>query len=169
MPSRRIELVEHHSLAELEAGYRGCGDVVERSHWHMVWLYHQYRNADVVAGIVAYSPGWVRALVKRYNQLGEEGLKDMRHDNPGNDRVLSETQEAELQRALEGEAEGLGLWTGPKVAAWISKKAKRKVSKVTGWQYLNRLGHSLQVPRPHHQQGANSEERERFKKSSAVL
>ncbi len=160
-------MVEHHSLSELEAGYRGSGDAIERSHWHIVWLYHQYRNADVVADMVAYTSGWVRTVVKRYNQLGEEGLKDMRHDNPGNSRVLSEAQEAELQRALGSEAEGLGLWTGPKVAAWISKKAKRKVSKVTGWQYLNRLGYSLQTPRPHHQEGASPEQRQHFKKSSA--
>jgi transposase len=166
MPAKRIELIAHHSLGELEAGYRGSADPIERSHWHIVWLYKQHRKAEVVAGMVAYSPGWVRAVVKRYNELGEEGLKDLRHDNPGNARILNEQQEAALVEALAKEAEGLGLWTGPKVAAWMSKKIKRKVSKVTGWSYLVRLGYSLQVPRPHHRDGASPQEREGFKKSS---
>jgi hypothetical protein len=55
--------------------------------------------------MVAYSPGWVRAVVKRYNELGEEGLKDLRHDNPGNARILNEQQEAALVEALAKEAE----------------------------------------------------------------
>jgi transposase len=135
----------------------------------MVWLYAQHKNAERVAELVAYSSTWVRAIVKRYNAYGEEGLRDMRHDNPGNSRVLSEKQEAELVRAIEKEAEGLGLWTGPKVAQWIAKKSKRKTSKVTGWKYLVRLGHSLQVPRPQHRDAASPEEQKQFKKSSAEL
>jgi transposase len=133
----------------------------------MVWLYKQHGKVENVAQMVGYGSGWVRKIIKRYNQHGEEGLKDLRHDNPGNPRLLTPGQEADLNKALEKEAEGLSLWTGPKVAAWIAKKTKQKVSKVTGWKYLVRLGHSLQVPRPQHRDAASPEEQNQFKKSSA--
>lgn len=166
MAPKRIELAKHLSSQELEQGYRNCSDPIERSHWHIVWLYGQYRNADKVAELVAYSTIWVREIVKRYNRMGVIGLKDLRHDNPGQERVLSQAQETALAKALQKEAEGLGLWTGPKVAQWIKQQTKQKVSAVTGWLYLRRLGYSLRVPRPQHQKAASPDEQAAFKKNS---
>ena len=40
----------------------------------------------------------------------------------------------------------------------------KKVSDVTGWNYLVSLGFSLQVPRPAHENRATPEEQEAFKK-----
>jgi transposase len=165
MSRKRIELVKHVSLEELEAGYRQCDDAIERSHWQIVWLYGRYGNADKVAELVAYSAIWVREIVKRYNRIGVAGLKDLRHDNPGQERVLSQVQEAALAKTLDKDAPGVGLWTGAKVAAWIAQKTKQKVSAVTGWQYLRRLGYSLQVPRPQHRKAASPDEQAAFKKS----
>jgi transposase len=159
-------MVEHHTLAELARGYRSSVDPVERSHWHIVWLYHQHRNADTVAAMVGYTPSWVRTLIKRYNDLGEAALKDLRHGNPGNKAILTKEEEQELELLLGSEAAGLGLWTGPKVAAWISEKIQRKVSNVTGWKYMTRLGYSQQLPRPRHRDAASREEQEQFKKKS---
>lgn len=166
MVRQRIELVKHLSMKELEAGYRNCADPIERSHWQIVWLYGRDGSADKVAEVVAYSAIWVREIVKRYNRLGVAGLRDLRHDNPGQERVLSQRQEQALATALDKESAGLGLWTGPKVAGWIEQKTKRKVSAVTGWQYLRRLGYSLQVPGPQHQKAASKEEQAAFKKNS---
>lgn len=153
-------------MEELERAYRSCSDAIERSHWQMVWLYKQHGKVDIVASVMGYGRLWVRTIIKRYNQDGAEGLKDLRHDNPGNPRLLSATQETDLQKALEQEAAGLSLWTGPKVALWLSKKTKQKVSKVTGWKYLVRLGHSLQVPRPHHLRRGQSRGATKVQKSS---
>jgi transposase len=165
MSRKRIGLVKHLSLEELENGYRSSKDAIERSHWQMVWLYGRYGNADKVAEQVGYSAIWVREIVKRYNRLGVKGLKDLRHENPGQERVLSQAQEESLVKTLEKDAPGLGLWTGPKVATWITQKTKQKVSSVTGWQYLRRLGYSLQVPRPQHRKAATQEEQASFKKT----
>lgn len=165
MASKRIELAKHMSIQALGQGYRSCSDPIERSHWQIVWLYGQYGNADKVAELVAYSAIWVREIVKRYNRMGVAGLKDLRHENPGQARVLSQAQEKALAKALQKETEGLGLWTGPKVAQWIKQTTKQKVSAVTGWLYLCRLGYSLQVPRPQHQQAASPEEQVAFKKN----
>ena len=109
MSRRRLGWVAHHSLEELEWGYRGCKEGIERSHWQMVWLYKQH-GVESIAQMMGYTARWVRTIIKRYNQAGAEGLKDQRHENPGNPRLLSPAQEAE----------GLSLWTGPKVAAWMS-------------------------------------------------
>ena len=166
MSRRRLGLVAHHSLEELEWGYRGCKEGIERSHWQMVWLYKQHGKVESVAQMMGYTARWVGTIIKRYNQAGAEGLKDQRHENPGNPRLLSPAQEADLRKALEKEAEGLSLWTGPKVAAWISEQTKQKVSKVSGWKYLVGLGYSLQVPRPHHREGASPQEQQKSKKSS---
>lgn len=168
MSRKRLVLEAHHSLEELERGYRSCTEAIERSHWQMVWLYKQHGKVETVAKVMGYGRLWVRTILKRYNTQGAAGLKDQRHENPGNPRLLSPAQEIDLQKALEQEADGLSLWTGPKVAIWLSKKSKQKVSKVTGWKYLVRLGHSLQVPRPHHQEGASLEEQQKFKKSSVA-
>lgn len=52
------------------------------------------------------------------------------------------------------------------MAAYLSETLGKKVSKVTGWHYLNAMGFSLQVPRPAHEKRATAEEREGFKKNS---
>ena len=59
----------------------------------------------------------------------------------------------------------MGLWTGPKVAAWISETLQRPVSDVSGWKYLKRLGWTLQTPRPQHQAAAPPDEQQAFKKN----
>ena len=55
-----------------------------------------------------------------------------------------------------------GLWSGPKVAAWISETLERPVSDVSGWKYLRRLGWTLQTPRPQHQAAATPDEQQAF-------
>jgi transposase len=79
--------------------------------------------------------------------------------------VLSERQQASLEKALTKDAPGVSLWTGSKVAQWIAEKTKVKVHASTGWRYLMRLDHSLQVPRPRHKKAAPPEEQAAFKKN----
>ena len=66
---------------------------------------------------------------------------------------------ARRRRAVDG-----GLWTGPKVAAWMATRLGRKVWPQRGWDYLRRLGHSPQVPRPRHAKAASPEEQAEYKK-----
>jgi hypothetical protein len=70
-----------------------------------------------------------------------------------------------LRAALaEPPADG-GLWTGPKVAAWMAARLGREVWPQRGWGYLKKLGHSLQVPRPRHAKAASPEEQVAQKKT----
>jgi transposase len=72
---------------------------------------------------------------------------------------------SELDAALRGEAPDGGLWTAPKVAAWIEARTGRSVHETTAWRAMRQLGFTLQVPRPRHRRAASEREQARFKKS----
>jgi transposase len=166
MSRPRLRLVDHNSLEELEQGYRKATDAIEKSHWHIIWLYKQTENAKEIAKVVAYTPDWVRKLVRRYNLMGIAGLADLRHQNPGQPRQLSSEEEQALEVALLEKAKGQSLWSGSTVAKWVKETTGKKVSRVTGWSYLQRLDFSQQVPRPKHVKSASSEEQNEYKKNS---
>ncbi len=80
--------------------------------------------------------------------------------------MLDEEGQAELREALLGPPPGGGMWSGPKVARWIEQKTgMEKVHVQRGFEYLKKARYSPQVPRPSNAKGADSEEREAFKKS----
>ena len=160
----------HAGAQELERRYRKAKDPVERSHCQIVWLLSEGRTTGEVCEVTGYSPGWVRRIARRYNERGVEGLGDRRHGNPGaRDRaLLDEEGEAELREALvAGPPPGGGMWSGPKVALWIAQRnGLEKVHVQRGFEYLRKAGMSPQVPRPSNAKGADSNEREAFKKVS---
>src|SRR5215204_3602792 len=166
--SEKRSLEESESL-RLEGLYRKASDPVLRTHLLMVWRMSVGDPLREVARMVGYSEKWTREIARRYEFEGVEGLGDRRHGNPGAKEraLLDEEGQAELREALlEGSPPGGGMWSGPKVARWIEqKRGLEKVHAQRGWEYLRKVGHSPQVPRPSNAQGAESEEREAFKKS----
>jgi hypothetical protein len=80
------------------------------------------------------------AIVRRYNLEGAAAIGDHRHANPGKAPLLSPPQQAELEQAVDGPAPDGGLWTGPKVARWMSAKLGRMIYPVRGWELLHSLG-----------------------------
>lgn len=166
---KRLELSPHASTEELEHRYRKAKDPVERSHRQIVWLLSEGRTTEEVCRVTGYSPGWVRQIARRYNERGVEGLGDRRHANPGarERALLDEEGQEELREALlEGSPPGGGMWSGPKVARWIEQKTgMERVHAQRGWEYLKKVRMSPQVPRPSNAQGADSDEREAFKKT----
>jgi transposase len=155
--------------SQLEGLYRKASDPVLRTHLLMVWRISLGDSIREVAGMVGYSEKWVREIARRYEEQGVEGLGDRRHGNPGAKQraLLDEEGQAQLREALlEETPPGGGMWSGPKVARWIEEKSgMERVHAQRGWEYLRKVGHSPQVPRPSNAQGADSEEREAFKKS----
>jgi transposase len=162
-----MQLVPHLTRDELETGYRQAQDPIERSHWQIIWLFDQIQDTKKVAALTAYCPDWVRKLIRRYNQHGIQALRDLRHQNPGGNWILNQEQLKALAQTLKTPAPGESLWTSAKVAVWIQETTGQTVSSVTGWKYLKRLDHSLQIPRPKHQKAASVEEQEVFKKNSS--
>jgi transposase len=162
---KRIEIKPHLSIEQLAARYRESKDVVERSHYQMIWLLAQGQTTAEVAQVTGYTAYWVRVIARRYNAQGDSGLSDLRHVNPGGECMLSAAQQAELEQALQSPPADGGLWSGPKVARWMAALLGRSVHEQRGWDYLRRLGYSAQLPRPRHAK-ANAEEQAAFKKRS---
>lgn len=161
-----LALVAHLSTAELGQRYRAARQAIERSHLQIVWLLSQGWSEREVALVTGYGRRWVAEIVRRYNAAGPAGLGDRRNRNAGAKSLLDEESKAELNAVLaEPPADG-GLWTGPKVAAWMSARLGRKIWPQRGWDYLRKLGYSSQVPRPRHAKAASAAEQEAFKRGS---
>ena len=158
-------LAAHLSPAELGQRYRAARSPVERSHLQIVWLMSQGRGEREVAQVTGYGRRWVGEVVRRYDEDGPEGLGDRRRANAGARPLLGAEDEAALRAVLaEPPADG-GLWTGPKVAAWMAPRLGRKVWPQRGWDYLRKLGYSAQRPRQRHAKAASPEEQAAYKKS----
>ena len=97
--------------------------------------------------------------------IGEAGIIDHRRDLPGAKPLLTAEQQRELAQALQQPPEDGGLWSGPKVAAWMRAKLGREIDPRRGWDYLQRLGYSTRVPRPQHAQ-ADEETQRTFNKTA---
>jgi hypothetical protein len=147
---RRIVIAPHLPVTELERRYRRASDPVASRHGQIVWLLAQGWTGQRVAASTGYSPRWIGQLAQRYHAAGPAGLGDHRHQNPGSARVLSAAGEAQQAAALEGPAPDGGMWTGPKVAAWIAQTTGRVVSAHLGWVSLRRAGFTPRRPRPRH-------------------
>jgi transposase len=159
-------LVAHLSTAELGQRYRAARQPIERSHLQIVWLVSQGRSEREVATVTGYSHRWITEIVRRYNAEGASGLSDQRARNIGARPLLSQEDEVALQNALAKPPADGGLWTGPKVAAWMTARLGRKIWPQRGWDYLRKLGYSSQVPRPRHAKAASAAEQEAFKRGS---
>ena len=159
-------LVAHLSTAELGQRYRAARQPIERSHLQIVWLLSQGRSEREVAAITGYGARWITEIVRRYNAEGADGLGDQRARNTGARPLLSQEDEAALRDALAEPPTDGGLWSGPKVAAWMTARLGRKVWPQRGWDYLRKLGYSSQVPRPRHAKAASADEQEAFKRGS---
>lgn len=144
---KRVTIQPLLNATELETRYRQAKDPVERSHYQIVWLLASGKTTQEVAQVTGYSLDWIRKIVRRYNQLGPDGLGDRRHENPGGEPLLSEDQQAQLWQALHGPAPDGGLWNSRKVAEWISAQIDRPVAMQRGWDYLQQMGLRLHTSR----------------------
>ena len=159
-------IVEHLPVAELEARYRAARDATEARHYQAIWLLAQGRTFLEVAEVLAFVPRWVEQLAARYNAFGPEALGDQRRRNGRAATLLTEAVLSALAERLKRPPEDGGLWSGPKVAAWIARHlGLAAVHPQRGWEALQRLEWSVQAPRPRHPRSATPEQREALKKS----
>lgn len=164
---KRLHLEPHLAAAELERRYRTAQDPHERSWWQILWLLATGHTAAAVAEVTGYSRYWIGQLVKRYNTQGPAAMRNRQHTTSWRAQpMLSLAQQEELRQALTGRTPtGEGRWTARAVAAWMSAKLGRPVRVQRGWDYLQRLKHSQQLPRPQHAL-ADPDEQAAFKKTS---
>lgn len=150
---------------ELIARFLKCDSKDEKLRWQAVMLKAEGRSAVDIADICKRREDWVRRTVRRYNQLGPDGLADLRQNN-GRAPILDDAKQTDLWEAIQGPAPDGGLWTAPKVARWIAEQVGQTVDDHTGWLYLRRLGYTRQSPRPTHPQ-ADRKAQEAFKKGGS--
>ena len=159
-------IVEHLPAEELEARYRAARDATEARHYQAIWLLAQGRTVLEAAEVLAFVPRWVEELAARYNSFGPEALGDQRRRNGRSASLLTPDLLAALAERLREPPEDGGLWSGPKVAAWMARRrGLAKVHPQRGWEALKRLEWSVQTPRPRHPRAATPEDREALKKS----
>jgi transposase len=155
-------MLPHLPHDEIACRYRACRWGVEKTHWQALWLLTRPidppRPAEAAARL-GLSAGWVRALIKRWNAEGPDGLADRRKAANGGRPKLSTDQQIDLWAALQQPPPDGGLWTGPKVAAYARDRWGVAVCKQTGWEWLRGLGFSPQVPRPSHPGAATPADR----------
>ena len=163
--AKRVTVTTELTAAELHDRYRSASDAVERTHWHILWLIKEGHPPDEVALMLGYTARWIRTIVGRYNRAGEQAILDHRRALPGARPLLSLEQQKELDQALERPPADGGLWSGPKVAAWMTERLGRPVDKRRGWDYLQRLDRSTRVPRPQHEQSDQATQ-QAFKKTA---
>ena len=163
---RRIELKDHLKTETLKRRYLACQKAQEKTRWRALYLISKGVIASEAARRVGRTSGWVTQLVSRYNQQGPDAIpRQMGERTVGRPPKLEASLATELDKALRSHAPDGGLWTGPKVAAWIAQKSGQDVHHCTGWRALKRLGFSLQTPRPANKRRASLEEQAKFKKS----
>lgn len=68
------------------------------------------------------------------------------------ERTALETQEKRDCRNRMKAVAGTGVWSGPKVAAWMAEQLGRAAHAQRAWEVLRRLGVTLQRLRPRHRQ-----------------
>jgi transposase len=162
---KRITIQNHLSLEEIQECERQADTVIERLHWQTIRLIGQGKRTAEVAGVTGYSEGWVRALIRRYNEQGPGVVGDGRRHNPGHARLLTAEQETALRHEVEQGIAAGEVWTGVMVAQRMSELRGQPVHRTRGWELLKRWGFRQRKPRPRHVKAAE-EMQELFKKRS---
>ena len=161
---RRLPVVAHLPPEEVGRRYRHCPDPKEKTRWHLIWLLgrrEQPLSCEQAAPLVGLSDVHARALLKRWNAQGPNGLADRRRANKSQGK-LTARQQAELYDVLQQEPPDGGLWSGPKVVAYVRGRFGVAAHPGTGWRWLKKLGFRLVVPRPRHPQAATPEQQRRW-------
>jgi transposase len=145
----------HLSVEELEQGYRAAHEPHEpheRTWWQILWRLARGQTTTRIAESTGCTCTWIGQTAKRYNAEGPAGMVNrQRTTSYRAPRMLSGEQQEELRQALAGPApDGGKRWTGRAVADWMADKRGRPVQTQRGWDYLQRLKHSPQAPRPRH-------------------
>jgi len=164
--SKHIVLVPHLGVEDLEKRYRSAHELHERSWWQILWLPARGRTATAIAESTGYTRNWIGQIAKRYNAQGPEGMVNWQYTTSWRaPRMLSAAQQEGLSQALAGPTlDGSKRWRARDVAEWIAAQLGRPVATQQGWDYLQRLKHSQQVPRPQHAL-ADPEPQDAFKTS----
>lgn len=159
-------VADHLSVSALEQQYRSCTDVTTARHFQAIWLLAKGHEIAAVSATVSFARRWVERLLARYNAHGPQAMGDLRRRNGTSPSVLKPDLLDKLKDRLREPPPDGGVWTSPKVAAWMaSELGLARIAPQRGWEALKTIGWSVQKPRPRHPQAARPEDKEAFEKS----
>lgn len=161
---KRIAIANHLSTEELFLRYRQATETTEGRHYQIIWLLTTGKTVQEVSEVTGYTKICIYQLIKRYNQDGAAGLVNKRHQNRGQESLLTDVQQAQLWQVLSQKAPDGGLWNGRKVADWLSELTGEKIDRRRGWEYLKQMTLRLRVTRREHGE-ADFVEQENWKKN----
>jgi transposase len=164
MGRNSIQLNPKHPVAELKQHYQKCTCAVERRRAHVIWLLASGKSRDEVIQLTAYSLPSVLDAIHRYNQAGLEGLRDLRHTNPGAPTLLSDQELLLLAQTIRKDFEKGIVWNGMDVQTWVQTKLGKPIRFQRAYEFLDAVGFSLQVPRPRHAKSSDAAKAD-FKKT----
>jgi len=163
-----VQVADHLSAAELQAGWRGSKDATLARHYQVIWLLAEGHAVAEVARLTGFVRRWVEELVVRYNRFGPSSLGDRRRGNGAKPRILTPEILAMLRERVKSPPDDGGVWTAKKVAAVIAAAlGAAGVAEQRGWEALRAIGWTIQRPRPSHARAATPDEQAAFKKSSS--
>jgi molybdate transport repressor ModE-like protein len=79
--TRKTDLASHYSANELKQKYLKSKDPVESRRWHLLWkvsLGWTIKDSAVAVGI---SYDYAKEIVKKYNDLGETGVENLKSNH----------------------------------------------------------------------------------------
>jgi transposase len=159
-------VADHLSIAELEERFRTAKDPILARHAQVIWLLAQGHTTAQVSAVTSFGPRWIAQLLARYNAEGVCALGDLRQRNGRAPSVLKPDLLERLRVRLADRPPDGGLWTSRKVGQWLAGAlGLETVSAQRGWEALQRIGWSIQKPRPRHVKAATPEQEAAFKKT----
>jgi len=160
-------IAAHLSVDALRERYVSSSDAREARHFHAIWLLAKGHTLGEVAEMTCFRQRWIEQLAARYNAEGPEALGDLRRRNGSKASVLKPELLDKLRLRLKEPPDDGGLWTSPKVAAFLARElGVEKVAAQRGWEALKACKMSIQIPRPKNPKSASLEEAATFKKTS---
>lgn len=138
---RHTTILPHLSNQALWAHHEAEAHPRRRKFWHLIWLIQaKGMLAEGAADVLGRKPSWASKWVRLYNELGPSAFAK-KTPKPRNEKVKASMRK-ELGKALSAavpEEIGGGLWSGPKVGAWLLWRYQLRVSKDTEWRLLKKM------------------------------
>ena len=159
-------VADHLSIAELEERFRSARDPILARHAQVIWLLAQGHTTAQVSSVTSFVPRWIDQLLARYNAEGFAALGDLRRNNGRAPSLLKPDLLERLRVRLADPPPDGGLWTSPKVGRWLAGElGLETVAAQRGWEALQRIGWSIQKPRPRNPKAASPEQEAEYKKT----
>lgn len=125
-------------LASLKQREATATTATERRRCQVLVLIALGKSRQEISAATGYSPRTIQQIVQCYRTEGTAGLVDGRQRSPAS-TLLTDAQQQALHTTLKHPPEDGGVWTGTKVAQWMTTVTGKQVHRQRGWEYLHRL------------------------------